>query len=326
MSILSGIFKGIETLLDIAITSQTDDIQSGDYAKAIFLWYFSKKPSSIWENSDYPHYFLYECGIQNASDYHKKLVQEDYFIKASNEEKLGLKKIPELKEILQRLDLSTAGKKSVLIQRILENAPQKTFTEIFQSEIYSLSDKGRAFLEKHGDYIKLHQHSDLEISSSEYDLEHQVGWSFYDTVWRILNKRIIQDKNNFGRHEYIQMYHLLDEEGKRTDAMQILLRIFCIDLYGLDLHDGGKRLIILAPGIIRDISNHSDVFSEKMIDDLYQWNLSQRTCSKELFSKFVHSIIDETFDLDENAVEKELKKNRRKSRKKLKEGDNNDKQ
>ena len=315
MSILSGIFKGIKTLFEVAISSKTDNMQMGDYAKAIFLWYFSKKPSYVWENSDYPHYFLYECGIKDASGYHKALIQEGYFIRASNEEKLELKKIPELKEILQHLKLSTTGKKSVLIQRILENAPQEIFAEVFPFEIYSLSDKGRVFLEKHDDYIKLHQHSDLNIGSSEYDSEHQEGWSFYDTIWNILNKRIIQDKNNFGRHEYLQMYHLLDEEGKRTDAMRILLRIFCIDLYGQDLHDGGKRLIILAPNIIGNISNHSDVFLEKMIDDLYHWNLSQKTCSKELFSKFVHSIIEGTFDLDENAVEKELIKDRRKSKK-----------
>ena len=96
------------------------------------------------------------------------------------------------------------------------------------------------------------------------------------------------------------MYQLLDEENKYKEALQILLRILYIDL-----RKNENNLILFAPGIINAITEHHNVFSENMIDELYKWKLSKR-CNKKLFTKFVHDIINNTFD--EKQAEIEFKK------------------
>lgn len=87
----------------------------GDYAKAVFLWAFSK-PHPIRDDGNYASYFLYECGIRDCVKYHKKLLKEGYLIEAEPGEALELFKLPELKDMLRELNMPVSGKKAVLIE------------------------------------------------------------------------------------------------------------------------------------------------------------------------------------------------------------------
>lgn len=312
MGILSKLLGGllsspkIDVYGDVRVSDRAIPPLQGDYAKAVFLWYFSKRPSPFGQGSSCPRYFLYECGIQDVSAYHKRMIEEGYLEPASTEGKLGLLKVSELKDILARLGLSVTGKKSVLIQRILDNASVEALSQSLTTETYSLSEKGKAFLAEHDDHVKLHRHGYLEIGWREYDAERQPGFGFYDTVWRIVNKRIILCGKDLRllRQEYLKMYRLLEEEERWAQALEMLLRILYIDLCW-DRDD----ILMFAPGIIVPITKHKDVFSDVMIDRVCAHRLSRRPCSKELFSKIVHSLMDGTFD--EKEAEKEWRKDRR---------------
>lgn len=52
-------------------------VYQGDYAKAVFLWALPKS-SSVKKGDEYPRYILSECGIQNASAYHLKMIQDGF--------------------------------------------------------------------------------------------------------------------------------------------------------------------------------------------------------------------------------------------------------
>lgn len=292
----------------------------GDYAKAIFLWAHDKA-SSVRNDDDYARYFLYECGIANPSSYHSKLIQEGYFIKASKESVLNSFKVTELKEILAAVGQPVSGKKEALIERILSTVDENTLNSFCKEELFVLSEIGEAFLVQHNNYIQLHKHKNWGISWKEFDANYHSGLSFYDVVWGILNRRVIQDHRNFGRGEYLFMYQLLAEEGKRERAIEMLLRVLYIDLSGVfgissfkmyrdgfytkkKLYEYFSVAIMLAPGIVNPIAEFKDVYSDDIVDRLYEQKLPVQICDKELFFTLVHSVLDGTYD--ETEIEKKL--------------------
>lgn len=333
MGFLSKLFSKKETVpsasVKVTVTTKVNnepynpDIPpfQGDYAKTIFLW-AHEKASAVQKNDAYARYFLYECGIANPSDYHLELIRSGYFEKAPVTLILNLLKVADLKQFLSSIGQVSTGKKDVLIDRILQNADKNSLAALCSEDLYVLSEIGKAFLEEHNDYVLVHKHKNWGIDWKEYDANRRPGYSFYDTVWGILNKRAIADKRNFGRGEYLFMYQLLAEEGKRECAIEMLLRVLYIDLSGVfgmdcykmyreglytkkDLTEYFSVAIMLAPGIINPISEYKDVYTEEMIERLYEQKLPVQICDKRLFQKVVHSVLAGTYD--EILIEAELK-------------------
>lgn len=293
----------------------------GDYAKTIFLW-AHEKASSIRKDDDYARYFLYECGISNPSAYHLELLHKGYFEKAPSSAILNTLKVVELKQILTSLGQTTTGKKEALVDRVIQNADENTIKSICTDDLYVLSETGKLFLEEHYDYVLIHKHKSWGIDWKEYDANHHPETSFYDTVWGILNKRVITDKQYFGRHAYLNMYQLLEEEGKREQALEMLLRVLYIDfsgVFGLEhytmyyerIYTKKKLLeffdviIMAVPGVVNTIAKYKDVYSDSIIDRLYEQELPVQICDKTLFCKIVHSVLDGTYN--EDSVNAELK-------------------
>lgn len=300
----------------------------GDYAKTIFLNSMSK-PSPIKANSNYVQYFLYECGIRDSQKYHRQMINEGYLQASTIDEMVGNLKVDTLKEILKRLDLPVSGKKANLVERILETNNTDILNDYCNEQIYSISDQGKKFLEQHDDYVKIYKNKKWMISWKEYDTCKQTGYSFYDTVWEILNKRVIRE-NTIGlmRNDYYYMYEVLCQEDKRKQAIEMLLRVLYIDLSGVDgiqswelyriglyskkeILDTYNGAVMIAPGIIRPIEKYKDVYEDGMIDRIYEFTLPFCCCDKKLFRSIVHSILDGSYD--EEAVDKKLKAKYRKS-------------
>lgn len=333
MGFLSKLFSKKEKVTNpsvkITITSKSNvnswepDIPpfQGDYAKTIFLW-AHEKANVVRKNEEYARYFLYECGILNPSAYHVDLINKGYFEKAPTKAILDTFKVADLKQILSSIGQVSTGKKEMLIERILQNADENTLKTLYTENLYVLSESGKKFVAEHNDYVLVHKHKNWGIDWKEYDSHHRPGYSFYDTVWGIFNKRIIEDKKNFGRNIYLYMYQLLAEEGKKKRAIEMLLRVLYIDLSGVcgmdcyrmykdgfytkkDLTEYFNVAIMIAPGIINPISEYKDVYTDEIIERLYEQKLPVQICDKKLFTKIVHSVLDGTYD--ETSIEAELK-------------------
>ena len=284
----------------------------GNYAKAVFLWAYSKA-SPIKDNDSYARYFLYECGIKNAAKYHRELITAGYFEEASAEQSLNALKVTELKEILTALGQSTTGKKDALIWRIVNNADDSLIARYCPEKLYMLSEMGQAFLQEHDDYVMVHKHKNWGIGWKEYDARKVPGQSYYDTMWAIFNEQLSVAPSHYGRNQYYCMYQLLNEEGKRERALQMLLRVLYLDLSGvevLDYYDLYRQgiynqkqmrewfnvIIMIAPGIVNPIKDFADVYSDEMVDILYELKLPVQMCDKKLFLSIVHSVIDGTYN------------------------------
>lgn len=299
----------------------------GDYAKTIFLWHL-KNASPIFSKNKYPAYLLYECGITNPVDYHKNLITEGYFSQASKADILNSFTISQLKEILDNLKLKKSGNKKVLIERIIGTENNEIFFDEYKN-LYSLSAKGKDFLKVHDAYIQLHQNKHFDISWQEYDnclatLPNNQNLKFFDVVWAILNKRLTSDNTNFGRNEYNCMYEILTKEGRRKEALRMLLRIIYIDFNGTELwfslkdvcstkkeflsslspHDF-ESTIFIVPDLIESLLTYADVYDDSIVDDIYTQKLPFKIVNKTLFKKIIHNVLNGNYDLE--TVENELR-------------------
>lgn len=294
----------------------------GDYAKTVFLWAHSKA-SPIKDSDSYARYFLYECGIRNATKYHRELIAAGYFEEASAEQALNALKVTDLKEILTAIGESTSGKKDALIWRIVNNADASVIARYCPEKLYVLSEMGQVFLREHDDYVMIHKHKNWGIDWKEYDMHKVPGRSYYDTMWAIFNEQLANNPRDFGRSQYLFMYQLLSEERKREQALQLLLRVLYIDLSGVegmqwyDMYRQGfykekevrecfSIAIMLAPGILNPIKDFKDIYSDAIIDHIYEQKLPVQICEKKLFLTIVHSVLDDTYD--QEATEEKLKR------------------
>ena len=319
--------EGVSVKMSFEMSTNSNyspDIPSlqGDYAKTVFLW-AHEKASSVRKQDEYARYFLYECGIKNPVTYHKELIEQGYFIPAPVFDVLNSLKVTELKQILTQMGKSVTGKKEVLIERIMEDASKNLVDQLCPDKLYVLSEIGKQFLNEHYNYVLVHKHkTNWGIDWHEFDANYRPGLSFYDVAWGIFNKRVVKDKQNFGRNEYLHMYQLLAEEGKRERAFEMLLRVLYIDLSGVcgsggyqlyregvyskkDLQDYFSVAIMLAPGIVNPIADFADIYNDDIIDRLYEQKLPIHVCDREMFRGIVHSILDGTYD--ESKVESQLK-------------------
>lgn len=305
---------------EVQITSQSDTTicepgvpsYQGDYAKTIFLW-ANAKATPVKTADNYVHYLLYECGIRDANKYHRDMIKEGYLVEAPVASVLKSRTIADLKQILSEMGQTVSGNKSILIDRIIHNADESILGRYVPDKYYELSDKGRQFVVDHNDYVLIHKHKNWGIDWHEYEVNHKPGCSYYDTMWSIFNKRIVNNPHHFGRYEYFCMHQLYEEVGKRELALEMLLRVLYIDLSGVcgldtlklykdgfyskeELIDYFDSFVMLAPGIVNGIIRYHDIFNDSFIDHLYEQKLPIQICEKKLFLEIVHSILDGSYN------------------------------
>lgn len=294
----------------------------GDYAKTIFL-YATSKSSPVKADSDYVKYLLYECGIREPARYHRQMIEEGYLQASTIEDMVTALKMDILKEILKQLGLPVSGKKAELVERIMNANNEEIIHEYCRIQTYAISEKGKQFLQDHDAYLMLHRNKNWGISWKEYDQCRREGYGFYDTIWGILNKRVVNEPTmGLMRCDYYNMYEVLYQEGKRKNALEMLLRVIYIDFSGVcgmefwDLYTSGvyskKEIldtydvaVMIAPGLINSLDQYKDIFDPSIVDHIYEFKLPFCCCDQKLFLSIISSIMNETYD--EEAVNNKLK-------------------
>lgn len=319
--------KNTPTSLDSSNSSNTtntlwheDDDYKSVYAKTIFL-YYCKKTKPIREEDGYPRYFSYDFNIENCTQYHKELIIEGYLQEASINDVLNTLKITELKDFLGLHNLPKTGKKSELVKRILNSISESELNDLTNSySLYSLSNKGIDFLEKHTEYVQLFKNSSYLINIDEYEkTKKKLGknFSFNDVVWHILNQRLldyeVQKQYGLLRNTYFEMGVLVEKEARNKQALSYYIITLLYDVSGLnnlnliinylnglftkkDLKDLYIRPVF-APGLIEKIVEYKSYYENNIATDIYQKHLLDiNLCSHKSFEDLVQEIIDDSFE------------------------------
>lgn len=277
-------------------------VYQGDYAKTIFLNWFSKPKEKPLANK-WPQYFLYECGIRDCSSFLDQMIKDGLIKIVQPESKLRALKISDLKEILSNHQLPTTGSKNQLADRILENLDCDVIEQCVGNEpMYYLSVAGQEFVGKHQQYVILYKHKNWMISWKEFDKAHRPGEvGIYDTIWGLLQQRYTKEfLMNYGRNAYHSMAECALERGNGEISLSIFLQVLYIDLCFC------PDFLGLAPGIMTSIRSLGDYYHIGMIDGIYKMRIPGRVCEKEEFNKIVISIINGKINAE--SVEKKLRK------------------
>ena len=173
------------------------------------------------EHRQYPTYYQYECGLSNPNILFKELMDNGYFQKAAYCEILDTYTIKRLSIIADSLGISKSGRKADLIKRILvSSTPTDLRNHFGDTPFYSLSDKGKTYLESHKDYIVFHRYGTrMNVSIEEYEkTKNELKTSDCETVLiHLMNQRI--QKNRFDELSHIYLKELYNYTNQPDKAM-----------------------------------------------------------------------------------------------------------
>ncbi len=190
--------------------------------------------------ASYPAYFSDRYFIKNASEIHKGWIDSGILAPPKIDEILKYKTVVELKEILRKNNLKVSGKKSELIDRILEN---NAFSVDAQNEnndpIYAITEAGRAILKNNKPWLYYHRMKNSDIIPLKFYKETweqlQNAWKFVpsglDISWACLQELKLGVKSYRDlRSVLLASIENLEYSKKEEIIPDLALQIICIDL------------------------------------------------------------------------------------------------
>lgn len=273
-----------------------------DFANAGFLNMLSRKPQPIGKTpDDYPRFVSYALEIHDPVKKHKELLKAGFFQETDVSEVLNTYKVVELKEMMSAHGLVPKGKKADLIDTILQNVDVK---KLNLPVMYSVSEKGNAFLQQHADLLKL-AGNPYGITYEEYISTKNSSPShlkFNDIIWSIFNRRemfAVGDYNARSLNTYNRAVFLKNEKNY-TESLRFYLRALYYELndpsrippdYQKKRHEYPERHYQVPSDILEAIYEFKECFMPQMIQDCYEnTNIPQRLIPHKNFVKLIDDI------------------------------------
>lgn len=180
-----------------------------------------------------------------------------------------------------------------------------------ESGKYSLTDKGKSYLDEYDYCVLLHKNTNLQITLEEYinvKKSHPPYLKFNDIVWSILNDRLNNSYLSCDWYVYRStlwgMENILYKEKKYHDSLRKILEILRLDLSGC-LYN-----FTFASLIIERIVELEGYFNEEVLDKAYIQPLPIQLCDKSLMRKIVIDMFNEPV-FDEEKYIKILEKRKK---------------
>lgn len=253
----------------------------------------------------YPRYLNYTFGITDPIAYHKKLISEGYYTKASTEAILETFRVADLKEILVQNNLPSKGRRPALIEAILKNINP---TKLNLGEFYARSELGESYLSKYSYVMTLRNYSIKPCEYAEYEDVHP-GLTTDEIILGILHNRYTESRlaEDYGiaRNALYELSIFYEQKNAFEKALYKLICVLYFDTSGYSnkYRDSLER-IILAPGILDLICKYQEFYSSKMIDNCFlEYALPEHYLTKNQFEKLIKKIFNnnsiEDIDLKE---------------------------
>lgn len=220
------------------------------------------------EDGYFPGYFSYKYAIDAQASL-KKLMREGFLRYQTPEESLPSLKVTELKDILRANGLKVSGRKKELIERIKENLSEDEYAPFIKKRFYTVTEKGAQVLNDYYYIAPAHWYSTrdgvYDVASAIEYVEKVKGRPTNDEIALALIQQDyevkLQEKNFNGlRCAVFNMYEYLAKKRQEYEAFDYLLRVFIIDLSGLEFENylSKPERVLLAPGIITAIKEKAE--------------------------------------------------------------------
>lgn len=200
----------------------TSSKEKKSFALIDILSYFSKGARNP---NNFSRLILNELGVANWNAYFNGLIKKGYLQHANIIEILNVNySLNDLKVIAESVGVIKKGKKAEIAARIAPLLPAHQVEQIIgETNLYSISPKGRQILTENEDYILFHKYRHI-ISLAEFndnrfpDGTHRRN--FYDTMFQALSNRLFFFESNRDWESlcitHVYIYNLLVDELKNT--------------------------------------------------------------------------------------------------------------
>lgn len=300
--------------LKTEITYRTASFKEKEYFALIdILSCFSKGARNP---DNFSPIILGELGITNWNTYFNNLVKKDYLRSANINEILNANySLNDLKVIADSVGVIKKGKKADLAARIAPQLPAEQVEQMIdETNLYSISSKGKQVLIGNEDYILFHKYRHI-ISLAEFNDNRFPGGThrrnFYDTMFQALSNRVYFYEANRNWEllciTHIYTYNLLVDESKKTDHIihyDVILNHYIEYLYLLTCFCRHMRWAVKNKIFSNSLGGYvvpqPDAYVHKLSDYESSINYELIFCNKppglltnQEFKSYVHELLNE---------------------------------
>lgn len=213
--------------------------KNGLYVPEILLLEYCSNGAYPGPKNGYPGFWWFEYGIRDVGAVLKSLEERNFIRWASISNSVMRLTIPNLKEILEKYNLSVSGKKAELVERIISSISEEQLVALNLERKYELTDSGKVELAENQYVPYLHRHKYMSVWEMNHYLnnDNPSRLGYRDILWREFNKQSGEHFQNcdFGlyRSTRLYMHDFLMEESKYKIALHMLVEVASFDLSGL---------------------------------------------------------------------------------------------
>ena len=194
-------------------------------------------------NNTFQNFWYWQYSVTDPQSVLDSLLERGFTKVGDLRSALEKRKLPEIKEELKQLDQKVTGRKSELIDRLIEFGNLATLNQKYSERYYELTAKGEKELKENQYVSYLHRNKFMTVWEMNQRIA-QTHYPYRDILWRYFNEQSEFHFRNFDfglyRNTRLNMYQFLMEENKPKTAFHMLCEVLSFDLSGLS--NGDKSL------------------------------------------------------------------------------------
>ncbi len=232
--------------------------RNGLYPAEILLLEYCKFGTYPNPKNGYPGFWWFEYGIRNVDAVLKSLESRGFIAMASAKADLPRLTIPKLKEILSAESLDTKGRKSDLVNRILESVSEEKLQSYIPVRRYDVTELGQQEIRENEyvKYIHSRKHSEVSVWDVNILLHKNPNADWRESMWseyeKLLQKYAAEEQDGLYRNVKLQMYYYLKDRLEYEKAYSYLAQVMFLDMNQKELARFWPDVV--APKLIKDFS------------------------------------------------------------------------
>lgn len=197
-------------------------------------------PHFMTSNNRFQKFWYWQYSVTDPQSVLDSLLERGFTKVGDLRSALKKLKLPEIKEELKQLNQKVTGKKSDLIDRLVEFGDLAVLNQKYSERYYALTSKGEQELRENQYVSYLHKNRYMTIWEMNQRIA-QTRYPYRDILWGYFNEQSTIHFQNFDfglyRNTRLNMYQFLMEEDKPKTAFHMLCEVLSFDLSGLSNGD-----------------------------------------------------------------------------------------